>query len=300
MGAGGLLPLSRICREYRVPVIRTRPILHRFRRTGGPGPAVAVLAAALLLGGCGEDEAVSEDTLVWWDEFDGPADQLPDPAKWTFDVGTGWGNNQLEYDTDRAENVSLDGNGHLAIVAREEMFLGSNYTSGRIKTQDLFAHTRGRFEARIRLPVGQGLWPAFWLLGDNFPEVGWPACGEIDIMEYRGQRPREVSGAVHGPGYSGGASLGGAYTLPSGNFNEGFHVFAIEWSENRIIWYVDDVPYQSVTPDDLPSGSPWVYDHPFFILLNVAVGGNFVGSPDASTTFPQTMLVDYVRVYGGE
>jgi beta-glucanase (GH16 family) len=256
--------------------------------------AVVSLALAGWGGRCDSNDAVEID-LVWEDNFDGPAGQLPDSNHWRFDVGTDWGNAQLEYDTDRATNVSLDGEGHLAITAREEVFLGRNYTSGRINTRDLFQNTRGRFEARIRLPVGQGIWPAFWLLGANFAEVGWPDCGEIDIMEYRGQEPGIVHGSVHGPGYSGGEAVTGRYILPGGQaFNDDFHLFAIEWDSNSITWIVDNTPYQTITPDDLPTSGRWVFDQPFFIILNLAVG-----PPDETTTFPQTMLIDWVRVYRG-
>lgn len=238
--------------------------------------------------------------LVWQDEFEGPAGQSPDPTKWRFDEGTDWGNAQLECDTDRTENVSLDGAGNLAITAIEEPFLNCDYTSGRINTWGFFARERGRFEARIKLPVGQGIWPAFWLLGDNFDEagVGWPACGEIDILEYRGQEPQIVHGSLHGPGYSGGSALTGYYYLADEGFDEDFHVFAIEWDKNSITWYVDEQAYQTISSSDIPAGTSWVFDHSFFIILNVAVGGHFVGPPDESTVFPQTMLVDYVRVYG--
>jgi len=250
-------------------------------------------------GGCGSSSTAPEEiTLVWQDEFDGPAGELPDPSKWNFDIGTDWGNAQLEYDTARPENVSLDGDGHLAITAREETYQGSSYTSGRIHTQGSFAHTRGRFEARIQLPVGQGIWPAFWMLGDDFGTVGWPACGEIDIMEYRGQEPNVVHGSLHGPGYSGGGAVTGRFVLSGNGFDAGFHTFAIEWDQDNISWYVDGQVYQRRSAADLPSGMRWVYDHPFFLILNVAVGGHFVGSPDATTQFPQTMLVDWVRVYG--
>ncbi|NNE10145.1 MAG: glycoside hydrolase family 16 protein, partial [Gemmatimonadetes bacterium] len=163
--------------------------------------------------GCSQDASEFEWILVWEDEFEGPAGQSPDPEKWNFDIGTGWGNNQLEYDTDSPDNVSLDGEGNLAIVAREEEFLGSQYTSGRITTKGLFEKTRGRFEARIKLPVGQGIWPAFWLLGSNIDTVGWPECGEIDIMEYLGHEPRKVHGSIHGPGYSGGNPVTSSYVL---------------------------------------------------------------------------------------
>jgi len=245
------------------------------------------------------DNAAAVWTLVWQDEFDGAAGGQPNPGKWRFDVGgDGWGNNQLEFDTDRPENVSLDGAGHLAITARKETSLGKEYTSGRINTSGFFNQTRGKFEARIRLPIGQGIWPAFWLLGANYQSVGWPQCGEIDIMEYRGQEPADIHGSLHGPGYSGGSARTSRYTLPGGqNFNDGYHVFAVEWDEKQISWYVDGTRYLTVTPGDLPSSASWVFNHPFFIILNVAVGGNFVGPPDASTTFPQTMLVDWVRVY---
>lgn len=259
---------------------------------------LAVVLVAAAGWGCHSLTDAEDLGLVWFDEFEGPSGQSPDSTSWRFDIGTDWGNAQLEYDTDRPANVSLDGEGNLAITALKESFLGREYTSGRINTRALFARTRGRFEARIHLPVGQGIWPAFWLLGGNFESVGWPACGEIDIMEYRGQYPHIASGALHGPGYSGGSSVGGYYALPEGGFDEGFHIFAIEWAEDSITWLIDDVPYQTIGPSDLPAGSEWVFDHPFFIILNVAVGGHYVGAPDETTTFPQTMLVDWVRVYG--
>lgn len=233
--------------------------------------------------------------LVWQDEFDGSASQLPDTTRWGFDIGSGWGNNQLEYDTDRAENVSLNGNGNLAIVARKESYLGFPYTSARINTRGLFEQAYGRFEARIRMPWGQGIWPAFWLLGANEGDVGWPACGEIDIMEYRGQEPFRVHGSVHGPGYSGTKPITDHYDLYNDRFDMDFHIFAVEWGVDDIKWYVDEILYQTVTPGDVTG--PWVFDHPFYIILNLAVGGNYVGPPDASTVFPQTMLIDYVRVY---
>ncbi|MFO7655091.1 MAG: glycoside hydrolase family 16 protein [Candidatus Krumholzibacteriia bacterium] len=250
------------------------------------------------LAGCSDQGQVEQYGLTWQDEFDGPAGQSPDPERWQFDVGTDWGNAQLEYDTDRAVNVSLDGEGHLAITARREDFGGQPYTSGRIKTKGLFEQTRGRFEARIKLPEGQGIWPAFWMLGADIDEVGWPQCGEIDIMEYRGQEPQVLHGSLHGPGYSGASAITSRHVLAQGGFHLGFHEFAVEWAEGSITWLVDGHPYRTVTPADLPAGADWVFDHPFFILLNVAVGGRWVGAPDASTTFPQTMLVDWVRVHG--
>ena len=264
--------------------------------------AQAIVAALLLLAalpGCGEEEeAPAEYGLIWQDEFEGPAGQLPDPLKWQFDLGTDWGNAQLEYTTNRAANVSLDGDGNLAITARIEEYQGQEYTSGRIKTKDLFERTWGRFEARIKVPIGQGLWPAFWMLGRDIEEVNWPNCGEIDVMEYRGQEPRVLFGSIHGPGHSGNSAITSRHELAQGGFHLGFHVFSIDWSAERILWQVDGFTYHSIRPTDLPPGASWVYDHPFFLLLNVAVGGRWVGSPNEDTLFPQSMLVDYVRVYG--
>lgn len=249
--------------------------------------------------GCSDDaQPEREIVLIWADEFEGPAGTLPDSTKWAFDLGTGWGNAQLEWDTARAENVSLDGNGNLAITAREEEFNGCDYTSGRIKTKGLFERTYGRFEASIKLPVGQGIWPAFWMLGRDIDQVGWPQCGEIDIMEYLGQDPRTIYGTIHGPNHYGGTAIGNHHTIAQGGYHLGFHEFAIEWDEDSIDWFVDGFAYHSATPADLPSSGDWVYDHPFFVLLNLAVGGRWPGNPDETTVFPQTMLVDYVRVYG--
>ena len=173
--------------------------------------------------------------------------------------------------------------------------MGRSYTSARMTTAGLFDQAYGKFEARIRLPVGQGIWPAFWLLGSNIETVGWPQSGEIDIMEYRGQEPSVVLGTIHGPGYSGGNGLGTRYQLPNGRFDTGFHVFGIEWRDDEIRWYVDGEYFLRITRAEVPS--TWVFDHPFYIILNVAVGGTFVGPPNANTTFPQQMTVDWVRVY---
>ena len=245
-------------------------------------------------------------TLVWSDEFDGPAGSSFDPAKWVAEVGgSGWGNQEREYYTTRPENIALDGNGHLVFTARAEpaptnlsCWYGScRYTSARIKTKGLFSQTYGRFEARIRIPRGQGLWPAFWMLGDNIDAVGWPRSGEIDIMENIGREPNVVHGTLHGPGYSGGAGIGAPYTLASGAFADEFHSYAVEWTPGLVAWFVDDTKYFQTTQANIPSGATWVFDHPFFLLLNVAVGGAWPNDPDATTTFPQQMMVDYVRVY---
>jgi len=269
-----------------------------------PERVAAGFALALLLAtiGCAgrrgpTGPALPALQLTWQDEFEGPAGQSPDSANWVYDIGTDWGNAQLEYDTNRPENVSLDGAGHLTIVARREDYRGSAYTSARINTRGKFEQARGRFEARLKLPSGQGLWPAFWLLGSNFASVGWPSCGEIDIMEYRGQEPRVVHGSLHGPGYSGGNALTAPFQLARGSFDAAFHVFAVDWDGDRIVWSVDGIPYRTVTRSDLPPAAPWVFDHPFFVILNVAVGGNYVGGPSPGTSFPQTMTIDYVRAY---
>jgi len=245
-------------------------------------------------------------TLAWSDEFDGPVGGPVDGAKWVADTGgEGWGNQERQFYTTRAENVSLDGGGRLIITARAEPAGSSyrcwygtcGYTSARLKTKGRFEPMYGRVEARIRVPRGQGIWPAFWMLGGDIDGVGWPRCGEIDVMENIGREPAVVHGTLHGPGYSGGSSIGGADTLPAASFADDYHVFAVEWKAGEIRWLVDESEYRRLTPASLPPGSTWVFDHPFFMLLNVAVGGGWPGDPDASTVFPQQMLVDYVRVY---
>ncbi len=261
------------------------------------------LCLFLLVMACRPPAAVSDPgetsapTPVWQDEFDGPAGQLPDPERWVFDLGTDWGNKQLEWTTDHPRNVSTDGQGHLAITARREDFNGQPYTAARIKTKGRFEFTYGRVEARIKVPVGQGIWPAFWMLGADIGQVGWPGCGEIDVMEYLGQDVRTSYGTIHGPGHAGDDSIGDTYQLPAGGFNDDFHVFAVNWQADSIVWTVDGVEYHRVQRDRFPEGARWVYDHDFFMLLNVAVGGRWPGNPDQTTTFPQTMLVDWVRVY---
>ncbi len=236
--------------------------------------------------------------LVWEDDFNGTTGESPDSAKWTYDIGTGangWGNSELQYYTDRPENISMDGEGNLAITARSESFGGSAFTSARIKTQNLFDQTYGRFEARLKTPWGPGIWPAFWMLGSNINEVSWPQCGEIDIMELRGQQPNLINGTLHGPGYSGGSAITKVFGFENARFDVDYHLFAVEWGVDYVDFFVDDTLYQRLTPDDVKG--EWVYDHPFFMILNVAVGGNYVGFPTPQTPFPQTMLVDYVKVY---
>lgn len=260
-------------------------------------------ALSLVCWTCSDDDSDIVDRnyqLVWEDDFDGPAGSSPDAAKWTYDIGIGpgndgWGNQELQYYTDRPENAALDGSGNLAITARSESYSGRSFTSARLNTKGIFTQAYGRFEARIRMPWGPGIWPAFWMLGANIDEAPWPRCGEIDIMEYRGQQPNLVHGSLHGPGYSGGAAITKSFGFTNDRFDVDFHVFAVEWGEDYIDYYVDDNLYQRIRSEDLPGD--WVYDQPFFIILNVAVGGNYVGFPTPQTPFPQTMLVDYVRVY---
>ncbi len=237
-------------------------------------------------------------TLVWNDEFNQPDGTAPDSTKWGYDTGgKGWGNHELEYYTSSTNNARIEG-GKLVIEARKESFGGRNYTSARLQTRNKWSWIYGRVEARIKVPRGQGFWPAFWMLGTNINVVGWPACGEIDIMENLGREPGIIHGTVHGPGYSGPGGIGGPFTLPGGAaFADDFHVFAIECEPNRIRWLVDDQPYFTVTPNSLPRGKQWVFNQPKFLLLNLAVGGGWPGNPDSTTAFPQRMLVDYVRIY---
>jgi beta-glucanase (GH16 family) len=264
----------------------------------------AALIALFTLAAC--SDPLPSSGPVWHDEFDGPAGASFDRAKWVADTGgSGFGNDERQFYTTHADNVALDGDGHLVITARAEQpssadqcWYGScRYTSTRLKTQGRFAQMYGRFEARIRIPRGQGLWPAFWMLGSDIESVGWPDDGEIDIVENIGREPAIAHGTAHGPGYSGGEAIGRADTLPSGEYADDFHVFTVSWRPNEIRWLVDGREHHRMTPADLPHGAKWVFDHPFFLLLNVAVGGNWPGDPDASTTFPQQMVVDYVRAY---
>lgn len=275
---------------------------------------LALTAVVLALISCRSDRSSTADsarqratkwTLAWSDEFDGPRGSPVNAAKWVADTGgQGWGNQEREYYTLGAENAALDGAGHLVITARAERgsrrrcwYGACRYTSARLKTVDRYEPTYGRFEARIKLPRSRGLWPAFWLLGANCATVGWPQCGEIDVIESVGHEPNIVFGTLHGPGYSGGGGITMNDTLHTGTFADDFHVFAVEWTRGQIRWLVDEKEYHRLTPAQLPKGAPWVFDHPFFLILNVAVGGGRPGDPDATTIVPQEMVVDYVRVY---
>ena len=244
--------------------------------------------------------------LVWRDEFSGPDGSAPDPKKWMYDIGVGgdgWGNRELEYYTDLAQNVRIR-RGNLVITALKEKFTGGDgvtrdYTSTRLKTQGLFAQTYGRFEARIKIPRGQGIWPAFWMLGDDIDSAGWPKCGEIDIMENIGKEPGTLHGSLHGPSMTAGTSdATQIIALPAGQMLAAdFHLYAVEWEPDVVRFYLDETLYATFKKSEWPAGGHWVFDHPFFLLLNVAVGGDWPGPPDSTTVFPQEMLVDYVRVY---
>ena len=245
--------------------------------------------------------------LAWHDEFDGPAGARPDPQNWGYNIGNnrGWGNAEDEYYTDSPDNAAMDGKGSLVITAKTENLTSGldcwngpcAYTSARLLTKGKFEVTYGRVEARLRLPYGQGVWPAFWMLGANIDTTAWPTCGEIDIMENIGKEPAVVHGSVNGPGYSGGMAIGGQYVLSAGQFSDDFHVFAVEWDPQEIRWYLDGQKYFSASPDTVKERGDWVFDHPFFLILNLAVGGGWPGYPDKTSTFPQTLTVDYVRVY---
>jgi beta-glucanase (GH16 family) len=255
----------------------------------------------------GTPPASSPWTLVWSDEFNGANGSPVDSSRWVSETGGGgWGNNELESYTNRSQNAYQQ-DGNLVIKILQEKFTASDgiareYTSARLKTKGKFSQTYGRFEARVKIPRGQGIWPAFWMLGDDIDKVGWPTSGEIDIMENIGKEPALIHGTIHGPGYSGAHGIGDPATVLGVAKSDqpiagDFHLFAAEWEPNVIRFYIDDHLYATRTPADLPAGAKWVYDHPFFLLLNVAVGGYWPGNPDASSVFPQTMLVDYVRVY---
>jgi beta-glucanase (GH16 family) len=244
----------------------------------------------------------SQWQLTWSDEFNAPNGSPPDGAKWNIVTGgEGFGNNEQETYTSRAANVQQQ-NGNLVITARKEDLTGGDgiprhYTSGRLNTQSHFTQKYGRFEARIQLPAGKGIWPAFWLLGDNHETAKWPGCGEIDILEAIGA-PDTIYSTLHGPGYSGRNGISAKFPLPAGeSVNAAFHLYAVEWAPDDIKFFFDDHLIAHRTPADLPPGSRWVYDHSFYVLLNLAVGGYWPGNPDDTTVFPQQMLVDYVRVY---
>ena len=248
-----------------------------------------------------EDGYVTPDSypgysLVWQDEFD--SEGAINSSFWTNEIGnSGWGNNELQYYTEGTNNAFQTG-GNLIIEAREEGFNGAPYTSARLVTLNKYSFTHGRVDIRAKLPEGQGIWPALWMLGSNFQSIGWPACGEIDIMELVGHQASRVHGTAHwgnqGQGYS--IYQTGTYNNPTGdNFSEEFHVFSLIWEPGVMRWYVDDNLYHTITNADVNGNYP--FDLDFFFIFNIAVGGNWPGYPDETTQFPQRMYVDYIRVF---
>ena len=266
-----------------------------------------ILALGPLDTGCDSSDKVVSPPEQWVltmaDEFDSGAS--PSAELWTIETGygdpdAGWGNDEWQLYTNSPENVRVE-DGNLVITAQCPVKpcgkRDGSITSARIQTKNLFEQERGRFEARIKLPTGQGLWPAFWMLGANIDEVPWPGCGEIDVMEYVGQTPERVFGTLHGPGYSGGASIGADFDLSGGEtFADDFHVFAVEWDPGRITWLVDEEVYNIIRSAEVVARGDWVFNNEFFMLLNLAVGGTVGGQVD-DTVFPAVMLVDYVRVF---
>jgi beta-glucanase (GH16 family) len=251
----------------------------------------------------GMSDRVPGWSLAWSEEFDGDAGAPPDPRNWQLETGGGgWGNQELQYYTGGTENASLDGAGHLAIVvrqpdpvARKDRYGGYGYTSARLISKGRVALRYGLVEARIQIPDGRGIWPAFWMLGQDIDEAGWPQCGEVDIMEILGHEPAVLHATVHGPGYSGAGGVHSSHRART-SLAGGFHVYAVAWEPGRIRWYLDGEMYAWAARRDVRR-KPWVFDHDFFLVINVAVGGTFPGNPDRSLAFPRTMLVDYVRHY---
>lgn len=264
-------------------------------------PMLLAIALTVFLAACGGGLLAPRATpiavpqgwkLAWHDEFDGSA---IDKANWTYDLGGGgWGNGEAQFYTNRPENARVE-NGLLLIEARQEKYEGSYYTSARLKTQGLQEFQYGRIEARIKVPPGAGLWPAFWMLGANFNGSNWPDCGEIDIMEYVGREPDLVIGTAHGPGYSGALGLS-RWNRQKYDIADDFHTYAIEWQAGQIKWFYDGAEYFTLTRADV-GDREWVFDQPFFIILNQAIGGTLGGIIGLDTAFPTQLQVDYVRVF---
>ncbi len=234
-------------------------------------------------------------SLVWSDEFDGNA---LNTASWNYETGNGnngWGNNEHQYYTSRVKNVFVS-EGNLIIEARKDNIEGFLYSSARLTTKNKREFQFGRIDIRAKLPKGKGIWPALWMLGANISQVGWPVCGEIDIMELIGSEPNKVHGTLHWKGVNGHLYQGGSTVLASGDFSDEFHVFSIIWQEDTISWYLDDRLYYSMSEADF-GNAVYPFNARQFFLFNVAVGGNWPGYPDQTTVFPQRMFIDYIRVF---
>jgi len=259
--------------------------------------AAAVLAS-LSTAATGNAVAAPQLAATFTDDFNGPAGSAADGSKWQYETGDNVNNHEREWYTSGAANGALDGQGHLVITAKKEgghncWYGACQYTSARLNTSGKFTAQYGHVEARMQIPRGQGMWPAFWMLGTNIGSAGWPNCGEIDVMENVGFEPNTVHGTIHGPGYSGSGGIGAGYSGPV--FADGFHTYAVDWAPNSIKWSVDGHVYQTRTPADL-GGKSWAFNHGFFIILNLAVGGYWPGDPNGSTPFPAKLVVDYVHV----
>lgn len=275
-------------------------------RTGRRGISVRVgiVAVATLAVLAGSASCSAQQKLVWSDEFDGPAGSPPDPRVWTpMTGGKGWGNQELECYTDARDNSALDGHGYLVISAREDKGHAcadgatNDYTSARLSTQGLKTVEYGTISVRAKMPTGDGAWPAFWALGQNHDSAGWPASGEIDVTEVVGKQKNVTHGTLHGPTADGKPySVTGSFTSPT-DLSADFHVYSATWTASSIDFSIDDTVYSHLTKDDVEKSGRWVFDQPFYLLLNVAVGGTFPGNPSASSVWPQQMVVDWVRVY---
>ncbi|MGI5472628.1 ricin-type beta-trefoil lectin domain protein [Streptomyces sp. CA-132043] len=290
--------------SLRVPIPKHR----RFLR--GTALAAAALTAALswapgsaVAAAPPAERTASTQAVTFEDNFDGPAGSAVDGGKWQIETGDNVNNHERQYYTAGNSNAALNGQGQLVITARKEnpnnyqcWYGRCEYTSARLNTSGKFTAQYGHVEARMKIPRGQGMWPAFWMLGNDLGQVGWPNSGEIDIMENVGFEPSTVHGTIHGPGYSGSGGIGAGYTLPNGQvFADAFHTFAIDWAPDSITWSVDGNVFQRRTPADL-GGKQWAFNKPFFLILNLAVGGYWPGDPDGSTSFPQQLVVDHVKV----
>ncbi|MFF5304011.1 ricin-type beta-trefoil lectin domain protein [Streptomyces sp. NPDC013161] len=265
--------------------------------------AALVASAAIGPARAASTSADQADAVTFSDTFDGAAGSAVNSSKWTQETGDNVNNHEREYYTSGTNNAALDGQGHLVITAKKEnpanyqCWYGTcQYTSARMNTSGKFSAQYGHVEARMKIPRGQGMWPAFWMLGTDIGSVGWPNSGEIDVMENVGFEPSTVHGTIHGPGYSGANGIGAAYTLANGAaFADAFHTFAVDWAPNSIKWSVDGVVYETRTPADV-GGNTWAFNKPFFLILNLAVGGDWPGDPNSATAFPAQLVVDSVSV----